>query len=138
MNTLKTIITFTLLTLITTTAQAAGTGLAKPCVKADLGGTWTGVVNDTGSNGIEQCKIVINSAGTITSGSCLDIQSNTKYQPSSGSATINSQCNVNLTIKYPNGAVSQSSGGMSRGRDTIIGVYKNNLGNFGTFSAVKY
>jgi hypothetical protein len=138
MNTLKTIITFTLLTLITTTVQAAGTGLAKPCVQADLAGTWTAVINDLSASATQQCKMVVNSAGKLTSGSCLDIQSNTIYQPNSGSIKINSQCNVSLSISYTNGGVSKASGGVSRGRDTIIGVYTNNYGGYGSFSAVKY
>ena len=138
MNTLKTIIAFTLLALITSTSNAAGSGAAKSCVKADLTGTWTAVINGMGSNSTQKCKMVVNSAGKLISGSCLDIQTDNTYQPTSGSATINSQCNVNLSTSYTNGAVSQASGGMSRGRDTIIGIYKNNLGDFGSFSAVKY
>jgi hypothetical protein len=118
--------------------SSVGSGIAKPCVKADLTGTWTAVVNDTGSNSTEQCKIIVNSAGKLTSGSCKDIQRNAIYTFRSGSATINSQCNISLTIKFNNGAVSKSTGAISRYRDTIIGTHKNNLGNFGTFSAVKY
>jgi hypothetical protein len=138
MKTLKTIIAITLLTAITSTANAAGSGTAKLCVKADLTGTWTAVINDLSSSSTQKCKMVVNGAGNLTSGSCKDIQTNDTYQPSSGSATINSQCDVNISIRYTNGAVSQASGGVSRGRDTIIGVYKNNYGGYGSFSAVKY
>jgi hypothetical protein len=113
-------------------------GVAKPCVKADLTGRWTAVVNDTGSNSTEQCKIIVNSAGKLTSGSCKEIQKNASYTFRSGLATINSQCNISLTINFNNGVVSKSTGAISRYRDTIIGTHKNNLGNFGTFSAVKY
>jgi hypothetical protein len=118
--------------------SSVGSGIAKPCVKADLTGTWTAVVNDTGSNSTEQCKVIVNSAGKLTSGSCKDIQRNAIYTFRSGSATINSQCNISLTINFNSGTVSKSTGAISRYRDTIIGTHKNNLGNFGTFSAVKY
>ena len=139
MKTLKTIIAITLLTAITSTANAAGSGVALPCVQADSSGTWTAVINDLSRSVTQQCKMVINSAGKLTSGSCLDIQSNTIYQPNSFSIKVNSQCNVSLSISYTNNsAVSKASGGMSRGRDTIIGIYTNNYGGYGSFSAVKY
>ena len=110
----------------------------KPCVKADLTGRWTAVINDTGSNSIEQCKIIVNSAGKLTSGSCKDIQRNTSYTFRSGSTTINSQCSISLTINFNNGTVSKAIGAINRARDLIVGTFKEKAGNFGTFSAVKY
>ena len=72
MRPIKTII-FILLILITVTAHAEGPLVATSCVKADITGTWTAVINDTGSNSTERCTLVVNSAGNLTSGSCSDL-----------------------------------------------------------------
>ena len=105
MKSLKIIISITLLALINSTANAAGSGAAAPCVRADLTGTWTAVINGMGSYSTQKCTIVVNNAGVLTAGSCKDIKTNTVYKPRSGSATVNAQCNVNFSIIYTNGAV---------------------------------
>ena len=108
-------------TAVTGTAQAAASEVATPCVKSDLTGTWTAVINDSASNSTERCKMVVNSAGKFTSGSCSDIQKKVTYKLRSGSTTINNQCNVSFTINFNNGIVSKSVATISRDRNTIIG-----------------
>ena len=91
----KTLLTLALLAsaVVSGTAQAAASEVATPCVKSDLTGTWTAVINDTASNGTERCKMVVNSAGKFTSGSCSDIQKKVTYKLKSGSTTINNPKN---------------------------------------------
>jgi hypothetical protein len=120
--------------LMNFTVQAASV----PCNKADLAGSWLAVVNATASKSTQQCTIVINKLGIVTSGSCLDMQTKLKFTATSGSSTIKTQCSVSLNITFKNGLVTTASGAMSRGKDTIIGTFTNTLGNFGTLSAVKY
>ncbi len=117
----------------------AGVGaVSQPCDQSDLTGTWAGTASGLGSYSIESCTLTINGNGVLTSGSCFDIKTRTQYPISSGNATITSQCSTQLNLYYANSAVSVASGSISRGRDTIIGSFTNNFGDFGTFSAVRY
>ena len=148
MNTLKIIITFTLLVLITSTANAAGSVAAKTCVRADLTGRWTVIMNETGGAvnpfTTQRCTMIINSVGMLTLGTCIDIESSNMWASQTNpprKATIDAQCNVSFSFGSYNTlsvAGSKAIGAINRGRDVIVGTFKQNAGNFGTFSAVKY
>lgn len=112
--------------------------VSQPCVQSDLTGTWAATASGTNSSLVESCSLTINGNGVVTSGSCFDIKTKTQYPISSANATITSQCSIQVNLYYQNGAVSVASGSISRGRDTIIGSFTNNFGDFGTFSAVRY
>ena len=120
------------------TGATGSATVSTPCVTTDFTGTWTATVSGTASYSVESCSLIFNSSGVLTSGSCFDIQTNTQYRLSSGNGTITSQCAIQLNLYFVNGAVSVANGSISRGRDTVIGSFKNNLGDFGTFSAVRY
>jgi hypothetical protein len=145
MNTLKIIITFTLLVLITSTANAAGSVAEKTCVRADLTGRWTVIMNETGGVvgpfATQRCTMIINSVGILTLGTCIDIESSGMWASQTNpppKATIDAQCNVSFSFVSSHLVRSKAIGAINRGRDVIVGTFKEKAGNFGTFSAVKY
>ena len=101
-----------------------------------LVGGWFGVINGVASESTQECLIRADSSGNLT-GSCQDVRSNDYLSViSSGSSTFNNQCVVSLTITFTNGAIATSRSMINKAGDTLIGTYKNSLGDYGTFSGI--
>jgi hypothetical protein len=100
-----------------------------------LVGVWFGVVNGVSPKSTQECSIKIDASRNLT-GYCHDIQKDYVYVIKNGSATFDNQCVVSFNISYTNGATSTSRAIINKAGDTLVGTYKNNYGDYGTFSAI--
>ena len=100
-----------------------------------LVGVWFGVVNGVSPKNTQECSIKIDASRNLT-GYCHDIQKDYVYAIKNGVATFDNQCVVSFIINYKNGASSTSRAMINKAGDTLVGTYKNNYGDYGTFSAI--
>jgi hypothetical protein len=125
------------LTGATGVAGPAGVGVeSRDCVQSDLTGYWTFVVNRSNSAGVSVCGVTFDGSGNTTFGTCIDIPSNRSVN-GSGHGTIGASCIATLNFNTNAGELIVTEAMLSRGKDTFIGYYKNNFGDYGTFSAAK-
>ena len=112
--------------------------VSSPCVIADLKGLWTVVVNSTNAGTIDSCGFNFDINGNAYNSSCLNIATNTNIGTYSGTATIASNCVASFSLTGSNGEIFTANAKLSIGKDTLVGIFTDTWGYFGTFNGAKY
>jgi hypothetical protein len=115
----------------------AGAGVVlRDCVQSDLTGPWIFVVNKSNSAGVSVCFADFNGSGNASSAQCTDIHSGFSAN-GTGNGTIKPDCLVTFNFNTNAGESIYAEAMLSRGKDTFIGYYNNNFGDYGTFNAAR-
>jgi hypothetical protein len=115
----------------------AGAGVVlRDCVQSDLTGPWIFVVNKSNSAGVSVCFADFNGSGNASSAQCTDIRSGFSAN-GTGNGTIKPDCLVTFNFNTNTGESIYAEAMLSRGKDTFIGYYNNNFGDYGTFNAAR-
>jgi hypothetical protein len=127
-NNMKKVIFGALLGLLALDASAT-------CRRSDAAGNWYAAISGFGNKVgfiVGKCELSVDRKGLLTSGYCS--YSNGTKVPVSGGLVVDANCKAAWTI-VQGGMGTIIETGMSRGKDSTVGVYETEIGPIGTFTS---
>jgi hypothetical protein len=118
---------------------ADGTVKVLSCTQEDATGKWEGYLAGVRSNITAKCLFEIDPSGSLIGQHCQGVGGSGSFtnRVIGGNINLNSYCQLSGRIAFDDGSQAELDSRMTKDHTQVIGIYKNNVGDRGSFNAIR-